>query len=240
MRQHITDARSRRQLQQARLTASLAGAENKLTIDMEGQWGYAVRKPQNVFNNDYSRWNLTFNFKLPLFDSGRKSGLVMQAASRLHAAEQRLAQLENDVRLEVKQAYDDMQSSAKAIAAALPSNLRVIPASEQGETVTQLTAAFQAFRAAGVHGRPFIISANRARWTLTTLWSAMSMPCTVSSSRGVRNSTPQPGGITLAFSPVRLFPEGGFCQATRPSAWIGTGSIGSRSIATAATSSTPR
>ena len=42
----------------------------------------------------------------------------MQAQARLHAAEQRLAQLENECRLEVKQAYDDMQSSAKAIAAA--------------------------------------------------------------------------------------------------------------------------
>jgi outer membrane protein len=109
---------ARRQVQQARLTASLAGAENKLSIDMEGQWGYAVRKPQNIFSNDYSRWNLTFNFKLPVFDSGRKSGLMVQAAARLHASEQRLAQLENNVRLEVKQAYDDMQSSAKAIAAA--------------------------------------------------------------------------------------------------------------------------
>jgi outer membrane protein len=109
---------ARRQLQEARLTASLARAENKLTIDMEGQWGYAVRKPQNFFNNEFSRWNLTFNFKLPLFDSGRKAGLMMQAAARLHAAEQRLTQLENNIRLEVKEAYDDMQSSAKAIAAA--------------------------------------------------------------------------------------------------------------------------
>jgi outer membrane protein len=109
---------ARRQLKQARLTASLAGAENRLTIDMEGQWGYAVRQPQNVFNNDFSRWNLTFNFRLPLFDSGRKAGLMMQASARLNAAEQRLAQLENNVRLEVKQAYDDMQSSAKAIVAA--------------------------------------------------------------------------------------------------------------------------
>jgi outer membrane protein len=109
---------AKRQLEQARLSVSLAGAENKLTIDMEGQWGYAVRKPQNFFNNEFSRWNLTFNFKFPLFDSGRKAGLVMQATARLHAAEQRLAQLENNIRLEVKEAYDDMQSSAKAIAAA--------------------------------------------------------------------------------------------------------------------------
>jgi len=109
---------ARKQVQQARLTQSLANAENKLTVDMEGQWGYAVRQPKNLFNSDFSRWNITFNFKLPLFDSGRKSGLKVQASSRLHAAEQRVAQLENNIRLEVKQAYDDMQSSAKAIAAA--------------------------------------------------------------------------------------------------------------------------
>jgi outer membrane protein len=109
---------ARKQVDQARLTQSLAHAENKLTVDMEGQYGYAVRKPKNLFNNDFSRWNLTFNFKLPLFDSGRKSGLLAQAFSRVHTAEQRLAQLENNIRLEVKQAYDDMQSSAKSIAAA--------------------------------------------------------------------------------------------------------------------------
>jgi outer membrane protein TolC len=109
---------ARKQVQQAKLTLSLANAENRLTVDMEGQWGYAVREPQNFFNNDFSRWNLTFNFKLPLFDSGRKAGLTVQALARVRSAEQRLAQLENTYRLEVKRAYDDMQSSAKSITAA--------------------------------------------------------------------------------------------------------------------------
>ncbi len=109
---------ARKQVQQARLTVSLANAEKKLSVDLAAAWGYSVREPKNILNNDFSSWNFTFNFKLPLFDSGRKSGLVAQASSRSHAAEQRLAQLENNVRLEVKQAYDDMQSAEKAIAAA--------------------------------------------------------------------------------------------------------------------------
>lgn len=109
---------ARHMVQEARLALSLAQAENKLSVDMEGHYGYAVRELKNSFNNDYSRWNITFNFKLPFVDSGRKAGLVMQASARVRAAEQRLAQLENNVRLEVKQAYDDMQSSAKAIEAA--------------------------------------------------------------------------------------------------------------------------
>ena len=109
---------SRRQLEQMRLSARLANAENKLSVDMEGQWGFSAREPKNLVNNDFSSWNLTFNFKLPLFDSGRKAGLVRQATAQVRAAEQRLALLENNIRLEVKQAYDAMQSFAEAIAAA--------------------------------------------------------------------------------------------------------------------------
>lgn len=109
---------ARKQVEQARLMASLARAENKLSVDMDGQWGYAVRQPQNFFDNQFSRWSLMFSFKLPLFDSGRKAGLVRQALARQRAAERRLARLENDVRLEVKQAYDDMRSSEEAISAA--------------------------------------------------------------------------------------------------------------------------
>ncbi|MBN2243122.1 MAG: TolC family protein [Acidobacteria bacterium] len=108
----------RHQLEQAKWTLSLAHAENRLSVDLEGQIGYTVRKPENFFDNDFSRWSITANFNLPLFDSGRKSGLVVQAQARVRAAEHRLAKSENDVRLEVKQAYDDMESSAKAIFAA--------------------------------------------------------------------------------------------------------------------------
>ncbi|HYK87659.1 MAG TPA: TolC family protein [Acidobacteriota bacterium] len=109
---------ARRQLQEARHMQSLANAENKLSIDFEGRWGYSVREPNNFFNNEFSRWNVTFNFRLPFYDSGRKAGLVAQALSRTRAAEHGLAQLENSVRLEIKSAFEDMQSSSKAIAAA--------------------------------------------------------------------------------------------------------------------------
>jgi outer membrane protein TolC len=123
IQRHALDQRpevhaAQKQLQQAKLMTSLANAENKISVDMEGQWGYSVRQPQKFFNNDFSSWNLTVNFKLPVFDSGKKNGLVRQASARVRTAEQRLAQLENNVRLEIKQAYDDMRSAAQAINAA--------------------------------------------------------------------------------------------------------------------------
>ncbi len=109
---------ARRQLQESRHLLSLARAENKLSVDMEGRWGYGVREPKNFFNNEFSRWNVTINFRLPFYDSGRKAGLTAQALARERAAEHSLAQLENNVRLEIKTAFEEMQSSANAISAA--------------------------------------------------------------------------------------------------------------------------
>lgn len=109
---------ARRLVDEARLMRALAGAENKLSVDMEGRWGYNMRDPKNLFQQDFTRWNVTFNFKLPFYDGGRKAGLLAQAASRMRAAEQNLAQLENNVKLEIKAASDDLQSSAQSIAAA--------------------------------------------------------------------------------------------------------------------------
>jgi outer membrane protein TolC len=107
-----------RLLDEARLLAALAHAANKLSVDMEGRWGHNFRDPKNMFDQDFSRWNLTINFRLPLWDSGRKAGQMVQAEARLRAAEQNLAQLENNVKLEIKAASDDLQSSSQAIAAA--------------------------------------------------------------------------------------------------------------------------
>jgi outer membrane protein len=107
-----------RLVQEAKLLGSLARAENKLRVDMEGRYGYNVRDPKNLFHQDFTRWNITVNFKLPFYDGGRKKGQIVQADSRMRAAEQNLAQLVNNVKLEIKAASDDLQSSAEAIAAA--------------------------------------------------------------------------------------------------------------------------
>jgi outer membrane protein len=109
---------AKRQLDEARMTLSLANAEKKLSVDMEARFGLAARDPKNLYKTDFSRWNLTFNFKLPFLDGGRKVGLIAQSASRVRAAEQSLALLENSVKLAIKAALDDMQSAAQSIEAA--------------------------------------------------------------------------------------------------------------------------
>jgi len=106
---------ARRQLEEARLLLKLAEAQNKLSVDMEGRAGMVARDPANLVDPDFNRWSITFNFKLPFYDGGRKAGLIIQAASRVRTAENNLKQLENDVRLEVLSAHDDLQSLTRAI-----------------------------------------------------------------------------------------------------------------------------
>ncbi len=109
---------ARKQVDETRLLLALAEAENRLSVDLEGRWGMSAREPNNLFDTDFNRWTVTLNFKLPVHDGGRKAGLVMQAASRLRSAELNLAQLTNNVRLEIKASHNDLQSSERAIAAA--------------------------------------------------------------------------------------------------------------------------
>ncbi len=109
---------ARRLVAESSLLVTLAKAENRLGVDLDGRWGYNVREPQNLFNQEFTRWNITVNFKLPFYDGGRRAGLTAQALARLRTAEQNLAQLENNVRLEITAAHDDLLSSEKAIAAA--------------------------------------------------------------------------------------------------------------------------
>lgn len=109
---------ARRQLGEARILLALAKAENKLSVDLESRFGYSTRDPLHMFNYNFSRWNFQVNFRLPFYDSGRKAGLVEQALARMNVAEHNLAQLLNNVGLEIKRAYDDLRSSAEAIAAA--------------------------------------------------------------------------------------------------------------------------
>ncbi len=103
---------------QNRILQALADSEKKLGVDLAANWGYNVRDPKNLFNNDYTRWNVTLNFKLPFYDGGRKAGLLIQAGARLRASEASLQQLENNVRLEIKSAMDDLRSAEQAIEAA--------------------------------------------------------------------------------------------------------------------------
>jgi outer membrane protein TolC len=102
---------------QDQLTAVVA-ADSKPRIDFNGSYGFAVRKPENFFHWDYSRWSASINVSVPLFDGWRTAGRVAQSQAQRNTVTQQIAALENQVRLDVQSAFDALSLADRTIQAA--------------------------------------------------------------------------------------------------------------------------
>jgi HAE1 family hydrophobic/amphiphilic exporter-1 len=113
------EIKSARLAEQAREEAiGVEQAERKPRVDLIGTFGYAVREPRNFFHYDYSRWSFAVSGTVPIFDGGRAAGRIAQAqAERAKATQERLA-AENQIRLEVKDAFDRLNVASRLLEAA--------------------------------------------------------------------------------------------------------------------------
>ena len=122
----VTEAlASRPELKTLRLTEQIrdrlidvAAADAKPRVDFNGSYGFAVRRPDNFFHWQYSRWSAGVTVKVPLFDGWRTAGKVVQARAERNTVTQQIAALENQVRLDVQSAWDDLALAARTIQAA--------------------------------------------------------------------------------------------------------------------------
>jgi outer membrane protein TolC len=94
---------------------TVAAADSKPRVDFDGSYGFAVRTPEKLFHWDFSRWNALITVKVPLFDGWRTAGRVAQATAERNTVTQQIAQLENQVRLDVQSAWDSLALSARTI-----------------------------------------------------------------------------------------------------------------------------
>ena len=92
--------------------------EGRPRLDFATDYGHSVRQPDNIFRNDFARWNATVTLKVPLFDGFRTSGRVAQARAEVTKAEQDLIAAENVVRLQAKQAVDRLRTAERVLDAA--------------------------------------------------------------------------------------------------------------------------
>lgn len=93
-------------------------AESRPRLDFSGFWGYSVRKPENFFEQDFTRWAGGIVLTVPVFDGWRTAGKVAQArADRNRAGQDRVA-LENQVRLEAQLAVDRLRTAERVLKAA--------------------------------------------------------------------------------------------------------------------------
>ena len=125
------------------LLVSVAAADSKPSVEFNGSYGYAVRRPSNLFEIDFARWSAGLNIRVPLFDGRRTAGRVMQAAAQRNTVTQQIAQLENQVRLEVQSALDALLLADRTIKAAELNVAQARRASEMTDANYKLGAATQ-------------------------------------------------------------------------------------------------
>ncbi|HSW48909.1 MAG TPA: TolC family protein, partial [Bryobacteraceae bacterium] len=96
----------------------LANAESRMRADFSSTYGIVARFPKNLFNPLYGRWNFGVNFTLPVFDGFRRSGLVTQATANQRATRLERENMEQQVRLGLQQALDEMKAAGETVTAA--------------------------------------------------------------------------------------------------------------------------
>jgi outer membrane protein TolC len=121
----------------------VAAADSKPRADFDGSFGYAVRRPKNLFDQDYSRWSGAITIKVPLFDGRRTAGKVAQARAQRNTVTQQIAALENQIRLEVQSAWDALALAERTIQAADLNVAQARRAADMTEANYRLGAATQ-------------------------------------------------------------------------------------------------
>ncbi|MGQ9632669.1 MAG: TolC family protein [Bryobacteraceae bacterium] len=96
----------------------LARAESRLRLDATAGFGISTRLTENLFNSDFTRWNVGVNLTLPVFDGFRRSGLVAQAVANQRAVRLEREKVQQQVRLGLQQALDEVRAAQETINAA--------------------------------------------------------------------------------------------------------------------------
>lgn len=96
----------------------IARAESRPSLELHANWGYSVRRASSFFDGDYVKWAAVVSLKVPVFDGFRTAGKVAQAkAEQGKVAQDRIA-LENQIRLEAKDAVDRLNVARSILEAA--------------------------------------------------------------------------------------------------------------------------
>jgi outer membrane protein TolC len=96
----------------------VAAGESRPSLEFNGTYGWSVREPGNFFDSDFRKWIFGVNLKIPVFDGFRTAGRVTQARAELHKVEQDKIALENQIRLEAKDAVERLRAAKKVLDAA--------------------------------------------------------------------------------------------------------------------------
>ncbi|HEY0284735.1 MAG TPA: TolC family protein [Vicinamibacterales bacterium] len=125
------------------LLIDVTAGDAKPSVEFLGSYGYAVRRPQNLFTQDFARWSSSINLKVPLFDGRRTAGRVVQARAERNTVTQQIAALENQIRLDMQTAFDALGLANQTIQASELNVAQARRANEMTEANYKLGAATQ-------------------------------------------------------------------------------------------------
>ncbi len=125
------------------LLVDVTAGDAKPSVEFTGSYGYAVRRPQNLFTQNYARWSSGINLKVPLFDGRRTAGRVAQAIAQRNTVTQQIAALESQVRLDMQSAFDALALANQTIQASELNVAQARRANEMTEANYKLGAATQ-------------------------------------------------------------------------------------------------
>lgn len=118
-------ARAERAALQKRVTAAderqrAAATGNRPTVGVGGGFDYARPNPRIFPREDvwHTSWDASINLNWPLFDGGKTHAETAEAIAARHAAEERLADFDTSLSVEVRQRASELESTRAAIAAA--------------------------------------------------------------------------------------------------------------------------
>ncbi len=101
-----------------REAVGVVAADGRPSLDLNGAYGWSVRQPSNFLKQDFAKWSVGLSLKIPIFDGFRTAGRVAQAKAELNKVGQDRIALENEIRLEAKDAVDRLRVAKKVLDAA--------------------------------------------------------------------------------------------------------------------------
>jgi HAE1 family hydrophobic/amphiphilic exporter-1 len=119
----VTEAWSRRpEVKQVELeerirdhAVAIARADALPSLEFNGSFGWSVRQTTNFFEGDFQRWTTGITLTIPVFDGLRTAGKVAQARAERNTVTQTRIDLENQIRLEARDAVDRLIVAMKVL-----------------------------------------------------------------------------------------------------------------------------
>ncbi len=103
---------------EAEAQKKLANAEGRLRADLNAGYGFSTRLLSNLVDPNFTRWSLAVSVTLPLFDGGRRAGMVEQAVANERIVKLARSETEDNVHLQAQTASDELKRAEETVQAA--------------------------------------------------------------------------------------------------------------------------